>query len=179
MNRSQLAHVLRAACEITGDPHVLVIGSQAILGSFDDRELPTEATQSIEVDVAFLDDPQESKSDLVDGGIGEASLFHETYGVYGQGVGVTTAVLPSGWRDRLVTFSSDETGAAEAVCLDPHDLVISKLVAARTKDHAFAYALIDAGLVDLDELKTRADLLDVVPAIRRRVVDWLSGIARS
>ena len=33
MNRRQLEHVLRAAARITGDPDVVVIGSQSILGS--------------------------------------------------------------------------------------------------------------------------------------------------
>ncbi len=89
MKKSELAHILRAACEITGDPHILVIGSQSILGSFTEVELPSEATRSIEADVAFLDDSDETKSDMVDGGIGEQSKFHETFGVYGQGVGVS------------------------------------------------------------------------------------------
>ncbi len=96
MKKTELAHILRAACEITGDPNILVIGSQSILGSFGEDELPAAATVSIEADIAFLDDADEAKSDLVDGGIGEDSLFHETYGVYGQGVGVETATLPAG-----------------------------------------------------------------------------------
>jgi hypothetical protein len=33
MNREQLAHVLRASCQIASDPHIVVIGSQAILGT--------------------------------------------------------------------------------------------------------------------------------------------------
>lgn len=56
MRRNQLAHILRAACDITGDPEILVIGSQAILGTFEEDELPTEATLSIEADLAFFDD---------------------------------------------------------------------------------------------------------------------------
>jgi hypothetical protein len=72
---------------ITGDPNILVLGSQSILGSFGEEVLPPEATGSIEADVAFMDDPEEGKSDKVDGGIGEESRFHERFGVYGQGVG--------------------------------------------------------------------------------------------
>ena len=96
MKRAELAHILRAASDITGEPNILVIGSQAILGSFREDDLPASATVSIEADIAFLDDPDEAKSDLVDGGIGEDSRFHETYGVYGQGVGVETANLAGG-----------------------------------------------------------------------------------
>ena len=70
MRREQLEHVLRAAATITGDPDVLVIGSQSILGAIPEQRLPFEATASIEVDVTFFDDPQDEKSDQVDGAIG-------------------------------------------------------------------------------------------------------------
>ena len=36
MRRDQLAHILRAAARITEDNDILVIGSQSILGSFDE-----------------------------------------------------------------------------------------------------------------------------------------------
>ena len=49
------------------------MGSQSILGSFDEDALPEEATLSIEADIAFVDDPDETKSDLVDGVIGAES----------------------------------------------------------------------------------------------------------
>lgn len=96
MRRDQLEHLLRAACSIAESDVALVIGSQAILGSFPDDVLPPAASRSIEVDVAFLDDPDQAKSDQVDGAIGELSPFHETFGFYAQGVSITTAVLPDG-----------------------------------------------------------------------------------
>ena len=176
MKRRELAHILRSACVITGDPNILVLGSQSILGSFGEEVLPPEATGSIEADVAFMDDPEEGKSDKVDGGIGEESRFHERFGVYGQGVGVSTAVLPEGWRERLVPFDHPEAGESHAFCLDPHDLVISKLVAGREKDYAFARALIEADLVQADTLRARAHLLRGVGGIKSRVVSWLDRL---
>ena len=175
MKRIELAHILRAACAITGDPNILVIGSQSILGSFSEDELPDDATISIEADVVFFDDADERKSDLVDGGIGELSKFHETYGVYGQGVGLSTAILPEGWQERLASFDDPEALPSQAHCLEPHDLVVSKLVAGREKDFAFARALLDAGLVRPDILRERAEVLPVIPAIKRRVIGWLEG----
>ena len=86
MTRAQLAHLLRASSEIAGDPHILVIGSQAILGTFDEDLLPAPATVSREVDIAFLDDPGSAKTDLLDGAIGELSPFDEQFGYYAQGV---------------------------------------------------------------------------------------------
>jgi len=40
VKRSELAHILRSACAITGDPNILVLGSQSILGSFGEEVLP-------------------------------------------------------------------------------------------------------------------------------------------
>jgi hypothetical protein len=177
MKKSELAHILRAASEVTDDPEILVIGSQAILASFSEDELPSEAIRSIEADVAFLEDPDERKSDAVDGAIGEESLFHERFGVYGQGVSISTATLPSGWQERVVAFESPEAGSSRAVCLDAHDLVVSKLVAGREKDFEFAQALLAARLIRVDVLLARAELLPGPAAIRNRVVKWVNRAA--
>src|SRR5215510_10543215 len=44
MTREQLAHVLRAAATIVDDGEILIIGSQAILGTLPEVALPDEAT---------------------------------------------------------------------------------------------------------------------------------------
>lgn len=176
MNREQLAHVLRAASTIVDDRDLLIIGSQSLLGSFDEDVLPREATASMEVDLAYFDDPDESKADRVDGAIGELSPFHELHGFYAQGVSVSTAVLPEGWRDRVVLWSNRSTGAARAAFLQPHDCVVSKLVAYRDKDVAFASALLDVGLVDAAVLRGRVDQLpaELDQRIPRMLHDWLN-----
>ena len=134
MNREQLAHVLRSAARVVDDGEILVLGSQSILGTADARHLPDDATMSVEADIAFLDDPDEVKSDLVDGAIGEGSAFHEQFGYYAQGVSVSSAVLPDGWRSRLVPFERQDAEPSHAHCLDAHDLVVAKLYANRQKD---------------------------------------------
>lgn len=103
MNRQQLAHLLRSACGISHDADVLVLGSQAILGSHDEDDLPSEATASQEADIAFLDDPDRRKADEVEAVIGEMSSFHEQHGFYAEGTHVYTAILPEEWRDGLVS----------------------------------------------------------------------------
>ncbi len=174
MKREQLEHVLRAASTIAGDPDVLVVGSQSILGTVTEDDLPLEATASIEVDIAFFDDSDEAKSDQVDGAIGELSMFHDTYGYYAQGVSVSTAVLPNGWRDRLVVVESSSTAPGRGHCLEPHDCVVSKLVAGREKDLAFARALVREGLVDVTTLAVRIEALDGVhPLVMDRLRGWV------
>ena len=173
MNRRQLEHVLRAAARITGDPDVLVLGSQSILGAILDDRLPFAATVSMEVDITFFHDPDDTKSDQVDGAIGELSAFHETYGYYAQGV-ITTATLPRGWQSRLVVLDSAGATPGRGHCLDPHDCVVSKLVAGREKDFIFAEALIRERLIDPKTLSERVAMLDGThPLVLQRITNWL------
>jgi hypothetical protein len=88
------------------------------------------------------------RADLIDGSIGEGSPFHETYGYYAQGVGERTATLPDGWKTRLVPIVNANTRGATGLCLEPHDLVISKYVAGREKDARFVRDALAYGLVD-------------------------------
>jgi len=175
MRREHLEHVLRAAARIAGDRDVLVIGSQSILGSLAEDQLPAEATASMEVDVAFFDDPDDVKSDAVDGAIGELSTFHKTFGYYAQGVSVSTAVLPDGWRGRIVVVQSPATVPGRGLCLEPHDCVLSKLAAGREKDYAFAAALLAAGLIDLHVLDSRLSALPAHPRVLERIRQWISA----
>jgi hypothetical protein len=176
VRRDQLEHVLHAAAEVAGDPDPVVIGSQAILGSASEYELPDIVTRSIEVDVAFLHDPGGHKWSAVDGNIGEMSAFHQTHGYYAQGVETSTATLPNGWWNRLVVVESARTHPARG--LDPHDCVVAKLAAGREKDYEFAAALLDAGIVHGDLLVERIDTMDVSSALRRRMLDWLGQWTR-
>jgi len=173
MNREQLAHLLRASTQIAGDPDILVIGSQAILGSFDEDDLPAPATASREVDIAFLNDPGGQKADQVDGAIGELSQFDEQFGYYAQGVEVSTAVLPTGWEDRLITWQSQAMRPSRALFLEPHDLALAKLAAFRDKDRAFVTALLNAKLLATDTLIDRLADLPVSPQTRDRITGFL------
>ena len=153
MNRKQFDHTIRAAGAILATDQVLVIGSQAIHGSTD-IEIP-EAERSIEVDISALKDEDGTKADLIDGSIGELSIFQETFGYYAQGVTPDTAVLPAGWRNRLVSYESTSTNGVKALCLEIHDLWISKGIANREKDREFCAALLDRKLVYRETLLAR------------------------
>jgi hypothetical protein len=179
MRREHLEHVLRAASQIANDPDVLIIGSQSILGAIPEDQLPSEATASIEVDVTFFDDPGDRKADQVDGAIGELSHFHETFGYYAQGVSVSTAVLPEGWRDRLVLIETRSTAPGRGHLLDPHDCVVSKLVAGREKDYLFAAALIAHQLVNPGLLTERVRTVQAAPAVIQRVLHWIKAATPS
>ena len=143
MNRTQLEHIIRAASEISADTEIVVIGSQSIHAL--DMTLPDIAYLSREADVYPRNHPD--RADDVDGAIGELSPFHMTHGYYAHGVAPETAVLPKGWEDRLVPLTSPNTGGKTGLCLDVHDLVLSKYVAGREKDLVFNAAVIRHGCV--------------------------------
>ena len=161
MNRRQFEHAVRAAGAILGTDEVLVIGGQAIHGSVDDPIL--EAARSIEVDISAVEDPDGSMADLIDGSIGELSMFQASFGYYAKGVTPDTAVLPSGWRGRLVSYESPATRGIQALCLEIHDLWISKAVANREKDREFCRTLLERGLVDRDVLRQRLKSVEDLP----------------
>ena len=165
MKREQFEHAIRAAGAVLGVNELLVIGSQALHAGAT-GELPPEASRSIEVDVAAMQDPDGHLADLIDGSIGEASMFHATFGYYAQGVVETTAVLPQGWRDRLVRYETPATNGVVAWCLEPHDLWISKAIAGRPKDVEFCRAIVKAGFVNGERLRER---LAAVPDLDERV----------
>ncbi|WZO48814.1 hypothetical protein MRBLWH11_001673 [Microbacterium sp. LWH11-1.2] len=148
-----------------------MIGSQAIHGAFAEHDLPPLAMVSREADIAFWNDEQDLLADRLDGAIGELSMFDQTHGYYAQGVSVATAILPEGWRGRVVPFEHVDAGEARAHCLDPHDLALSKLVAAREKDRDFVQALLEANLLDAVILDQRAESLPItriqISTIRR------------
>lgn len=153
MKRDQFEHTIRAAGAILGVTKVLVIGSQAIHASYDGTI--AEAQRSIETDIADFDDEDGTKADLIDGSIGELSIFQETFGYYAQGVSVKTAVLPAGWKKRLIPYRTAATNGVTALCLEPHDLWISKAIANRPKDIMFCKALLKQKLVKPEMLLSR------------------------
>ena len=151
MQRPQLEHIIRAAAGITGATEIVIIGSQAVLGQFPNA--PAELLVSIEADVFTFRDPADA--DLIDGSIGEGSPFHQTFGYYAHGVAEDTAILPTGWKDRLVPVRNENTGNGCGLCLEAHDLAVAKLAAGREKDSAFVAELLRHKLVGASQLKAR------------------------
>lgn len=166
MRRDQLEHAIRTACQIIGRDEVIVVGSQAILGTYDEADLPSAATLSREVDVLPIADTNEETAvlaDAIEGVAGELSLFEETHGYSIDGVDLSTSILPPHWRDRLVKVQNANTAPPGSDrqftgwCLDRHDLCVAKLCAFRTKDQNFVGALLDAGLVEALVIEERLD----------------------
>jgi hypothetical protein len=163
MKRSELEHLIRAAGSIANVSEIVVIGSQAILGQFPDA--PSALLVSAEADLFPLHHPE--LADLIDGSIGEGSHFHEIFGYYAQGVGERTAVLPKGWRQRLVRIENANMRAVAGLCLEVHDLAVAKHVAGREKDLEFNRELARRGMTDSKTLLARLEDTEVAAEVRK------------
>ncbi len=176
MNIEQLRHILRAAAGATGERVFIVIGSQAILGSYPDA--PRSLRKSVEGDTYPKNNP--AKAVEVDGAIGELSPFHQEFGYYAHGISPETATLPEGWEQRLVELQVNDSHGTIGLCLEKHDLTFSKLAAGREKDIEFVRELLKHRLIN------RGKLLRLVEAEKneqlkdRLTRNWtltLSGLA--
>jgi len=179
VNRSQLEHLVRAACDVAGVADVLVIGSQAILATYPDWQLPAAATMSLEADIAVDAElaraqmvvDETALADAIDGALGEGSQFHHTFGYYAQGVEAITATLVPGWRDRLVALRCDTPqGPVTGWCLESHDVWVAKAVAGRAKDFEYCGALANASLVERRVCDERIGHLGAIDRARASVV---------
>jgi len=158
VTRSELEHAIRAACDVSGDDELYVIGSQAILGQYPDA--PDALRQSAEADVAPVH-AIESRCDRCSA----------------RGV----VIVPSGVRI-LRSWSVDNTRHKTGWCLEAHDLAASKLVAFREKDRDFVRVLIVETLITPATLLRRCRALphhpQVTEHLRNAIDGWIRGVVR-
>lgn len=185
MRRDRLEHAIRTACQVIERDEVIVVGSQAILGTYREEDLPAAAAMSIEVDILPIAETNEETArlaDMIEGVAGEFSPFEQLHGFSIDGVDLRTAVLPAGWRDRLVRIQNANTAAPSGQprftgwCLDKEDCCTAKLCAFREKDQNFVAALLEAGLVDRDviAIRLRSVPAEQVPSTHRALA-WLAA----
>lgn len=173
MKREDVEHVLRASAEICEENEFCVIGSQAILSEYPEL---TDAliVRSIECDLYPEHAPEKPERLNV---IGELSPFHQTHGYYADGVGPDTAVLPRGWKDRRSLIETHTRRGARVLgwCIEKHDLLVSKYVAAREKDVAYCEAVIRLGLVRRETLEARLRDTNLSENRRRRIAALIAA----
>jgi hypothetical protein len=170
MKKSQLDHLLRAASRITNEKQFIIIGSQSLHARFPD--LPDVFSVSNEADIIA-----KLKPDVTEwlNAIGADSQFHETFGYYADPVDEKTATLPRGWKKRLIKLPPGDTGGAIGLCLDPHDLAISKYFARREKDIDFTRGMTARGIVKKDHLLTLLALTDISDADKKRIRQYIEA----
>jgi len=108
---------------------------------------------------------------LIDGSIGEGSPFKREFGYYAHGVDETTAVLPEGWRDRLILVAGENTRFVGGWRIEVHDLAIAKYAAGPEKDLDFTRALARHALVTRELLERRLAATPVDHHARSRIAE--------
>jgi hypothetical protein len=165
MKWEQLAHVLRASAAITQDTSFVVIGSQAVLLSHPNA--PDELLLSNELDLYPALHPE--RADLIDGAIGQLSMFHDTFGYHADGVGPETAQMPADWEQ---LSHLHYIGELTIIVPDLHDLAVSKCVAARDKDAHWVAALLRHKMIGLPRFLDRLQALDANRHDIARLIAW-------
>jgi hypothetical protein len=97
------------------------------------------------------------------------------FGYYADPVDESTAILPKGWKGRLVNLPPGNTEGVRGLCLEPHDLAIAKYVAGREKDRIFTRELAGRGIVTRERLVALLDQTSVNEEVRERI---LADVAR-
>jgi hypothetical protein len=147
-----------------------VIGSAAIAAT-----LPTppegELTATRDADVIPFGDDQ-LLMDKIDLYMGKGSPLDESSGYYAHGVSSETPkYAPRDWRIRTVEVL---TSTAVGHCMEPHDIVLSKLGAGREKDLAFARELAKLGHLNRGTLLERLGSVDCPNAVGKIIAALLA-----
>ena len=75
--------------------------------------------------------------------------------------------MPKGWRQRLVRIENQNTRGYVGLCLDVHDLAISKYIAGREKDREFTRELARHGMTDRATLLGRLAVTKLDAAVSK------------
>ena len=174
MQRHQLQHVILEIGRRFDLPEFYIVGSAAILAAIPD---PPAGSLTATRDVGVIppgDDEQ--LADRISFVLGEASDFDMEYGYYAQGVSLRTpAFAPADWQARALPVRVAEyTGW----CMEPHDLVLSKLGAGRDKDLEFARDAATLGLVRRDELLARLESVTCTDDHRKQITARVQALLK-
>jgi hypothetical protein len=174
MQRHQLQHVILEIGRRFDLRDFYIVGSAAILAALPDPPVGS-LTATRDVDVIPPGD-DEQLADRISFVLGEASDFDIEHGYYAQGVSLRTpAFAPADWQARALPVRVAEyTGW----CMEPHDLVLSKLGAGRDKDLEFARDAAALGLVRRDELLARLEFVACTDDHRQQITARVNALFR-
>lgn len=181
MRRQDLEYVIAEVGRRTGLDYFYIIGSAAVLASLPASQDPAlVGTRDVDI-IPSPEDPtrQQEYADRLDVLFGEMSDFDDEHGFYVQGVDSTTPTYaPAGWMERAIPVRAENV---TALCMELHDLALSKYGAGREKDFAFTAALAKTGIVNKATLESRLQEVqgqpEVIALVRARIGrDFSTGL---
>jgi hypothetical protein len=170
MDRRLLEHSIRAVGEKMGLDYFYIIGSAAVFASIQVVDAPElNATRDVDI-IPSPPEPleAESKADQIDFLMGDGSNFEVEHGYYVQGVSMATpGFAPRDWKERVIAV---RTGGFTGLCMEIHDLAISKYGIGREKDLLFNSTLAKRGWVNKQVLLSRLPEAEMDDELRQLVV---------
>jgi len=170
MNRQQLEHVIEEVGRRTGLEYFYIIGASALLAVLPE---PSEAglvqTRDVDIVPGVTDVNEETRiANQIDWLLGEGSEFDIEHHYYAQGlVQSSPQYAPTGWMLRARPV---KVGAYTGLCMEIHDLALSKFGAGRPKDFEFNAALARTGLLNKTELLGRVEQIKADTNLRQRII---------
>jgi len=160
LSLAELRFALDRCRELTGVTDFVIVGSQAILGSFPDASVALRTSQDIDLFVRRGATAEVNK--LIYAKFGPESEFERQEGFYIEPMGewVMMTSLP-GWQERLVKVEAP--GGAVGWCLSPLDIAYNKAEAGREKDIAYLTEMFRSGIVRPSEIKTAMNAAKTAP----------------
>jgi len=175
VNRAQLEHLIEEVGRRTGLEYFYIIGASAVLAVLSDSE-DAALVQTRDMDVVpGLTDPDEERriSNQIDWVLGEGSDFEIEHHYYAQALSSSTPEFaPKDWMGRA---NPVKVGAYTGLCMEVHDLALSKFGAGRPKDLEFNAALVRAGLLNEQELLDRMGRVEAEDAVRDLMLDRIAA----
>lgn len=156
MRRETLIAALEELGALTGESAFIVLGSQSVHAFTDDP--PVLTITSDDADIALLDrDFDERQCKVIAVALGEESEWSARVGAFVEPLSLSLPTLPPGWEERARAL---EGTTVQAFCVDPHDLAVAKLVAARLKDGEFIEVCVGRGLMNPSTIREHIRLLE-------------------
>ncbi|MGH8400274.1 MAG: DUF6036 family nucleotidyltransferase [Gammaproteobacteria bacterium] len=169
MNRYRLEQAIAEVGRRTQLDYFYVIGSAAVFACLPDM---TDEALVATRDVDVIPSPPlpadiDRFIDQIDMVLGEGSPFDDENGWYVQGVDFTTpGYAPRSWKERVIPVrSASYTG----LCMEIHDLVLSKYGIGREKDLDFTRVLAKSGRINQETLLNRLHEINAETVVVERI----------
>lgn len=159
MRKENLFKLAEEIKRLAPDSTPVIVGSQAVhvITNF----VPEIVRQSIECDFLFGEGNAEIRRE-VNLKLGIFSRFQQENGFYADALGQATVVLPKDWEKRLQNLT-DEKGDTIALCVEIHDVAVSKFIAGREKDFQFLKDGFERDLIDFEVFAGRLQSVKEMP----------------
>ncbi len=155
MKKTQLLDLIQQVSQFIESQSPIIVGSHSLFAITD--QVPSIVVRSVEADFLLAEWGIEVMREVGEK-LGIGSAFFDANGYYADPLGFATVVLVPGWRERLNPLT-DADGRVVAICLEPHDAAVSKLIAGREKDFTFIISLLEGHYIEFPTLIERAALI--------------------